>query len=188
LDRSARRGRQPTVGPDLFAQGILPAIAKAQPQRVLFVGVRGYTRSYTEAFRGKGIEFWTSDIDPAVAKYGSPNRHVTEDLRNLGAAFPPKFFDVAILNGVFGWGVDSLEDIQRALVATEFVLAPGGIILLGYNSDRSPDPEALPGIELFEPVEFGNLPHRKSFSDVTHVYAWYRKRTDGGSEATAASG
>lgn len=167
---------------------ILPALADARPQRVLFVGVRGYTRSYMHVFRGSAVEFWTSDIDPAVARYGSPNRHVTEDVRDLDAAFPPEFFEVAILNGVLGWGVDTSEDMRRALVATEAVLAPRGLLLLGCNTDRTPDPQALPGIELFEPVSFARLPQRTSFEDVTHVYAWYRKRRGRGSDATGASG
>jgi hypothetical protein len=171
-----------------FRKTILPALAEAQPRRILFVGVRGYTRSYAKAFRGRAVEFWTSDIDPAAARYGAPNRHVTEDLRDLHAAFPPEFFDVIIVNGVLGWGVDTPEDIHRALVATEAVLAPRGLMLLGCNSDRTPDPDDLPGIDLFEPVSFATLPHRKSFEDVTHLYAWYRKRREGGSEATGAFG
>jgi SAM-dependent methyltransferase len=155
---------------------ILPALAAARPQRVLFVGVRGYTRHYAQAFRGLPVEFWTSDIDPAAARYGSPSRHVTEDLCELHNAFPPEFFDVAVINGVLGWGVDRPEDQSRALSATAQVLKREGHLLLGWNADRSPDPDAIAGIEAFARSGFAGLPPRKDFTDATHVYAWYRKR------------
>ncbi len=153
---------------------ILPALARLRPSRILFVGVRGYTRGYGDAFVGLPTEFWTCDIDPAAAVHGAPDRHVTEDVRRLDCAFPAGFFAVAIINGVFGWGVDTVADIDRVLVATERILGPGGILLIGWNTDRAPDPDSSPAIRLFEPVAFSGLPHRKRFVDVTHVYAWYR--------------
>lgn len=155
---------------------VLPALVKASVHRIMHVGVRGYTRRYGAFFRGTGTEYWTCDIDPAAAVYGAPGRHVTEDVRRLDAAFRPGFFDVVMLNGVFGWGVDEPHDMERTLEAIANVLVPGGILLIGWNHDRSPDPDTLSNIALFEPVEFSGLPHRKSFPDVTHVYAWYRRR------------
>lgn len=155
---------------------ILPALGRLRPARILFVGVRGYTRGYGNFFVGSPTEFWTCDIDPAAAIYGAPDRHVTDDVRNLDRAFPAAFFDVVIVNGVFGWGVNDTADIHRALLAIESILGSGGILLIGWNSDRVPDPDCVPAIRLFEPVGFSDLPHRKSFDDVTHVYAWYRTR------------
>src|SRR5688572_20296421 len=45
---------------------ILPSIARAGRSRVLFVGVRGYTKSYGAIFERAGMEFWTCDIDPVA--------------------------------------------------------------------------------------------------------------------------
>ena len=156
---------------------ILPPLARARPQRILFVGVRGYTRGYAGAFRGLGVEFWTADIDPAAAEHGAPNRHVTEDLRDIDRAFPPGFFEVAMVNGVFGWGLDRPEDMDRALAAVAAVLKPQGLLLLGWNTGRVADPDTLAAIALFTPAAFGGLPQRKKFPDVTHVYAWYRRKS-----------
>jgi SAM-dependent methyltransferase len=155
---------------------VLPALAEARPDRILFVGVRGYTRSYGSMFQGLPTEYWTSDIDPAVAAFGAPNRHVTEDVRDLDSAFPPGFFDLVVLNGVFGWGVDRTDDMDRALDAIAAVLRSGGALLIGWNSDRAPDPDTLTGIAAFQPEGFAGLAQRTAFDDVTHVYAWYRKR------------
>ena len=48
--------------------------------------------------------------------------------------------------------------------------------MIGWNGDRSPDPDTLPAIGLFKLTEFSGLPHRQGFADVTHRYAWYQKR------------
>ena len=155
---------------------ILPAIARGGLARVLFVGVRGYTRSYGEAFQGTSTEFWTSDIDPAAAPCGAPGRHVIGDACRLDEAFPDKNFDLVVMNGVFGWGLDDPAGMDRAVVAAHRVLAPGGWLLLGWNADRIADPDTLPAIAgLFAPAAFGRLPPRTAFPDVTHVYAWYRR-------------
>jgi hypothetical protein len=157
-------------------RSVLPALARNRPARLLFVGVRGYTRGYDKLFRKAGTEFWTSDIDPAAAAYGARGRHVTADIRRIDEVFSAAFFPVVVMNGVFGWGVDDPAHMEQALVATERVIAPGGFLLLGWNSDRCDDPDTLAAISLFEPAAFDGLPHRKAFDDVTHVYAWYRVR------------
>ena len=156
---------------------ILPAIRGAAPERVLFVGVRGYTRRYGATFRGAATEYWTSDIDPAAAAYGAPGRHVVGDLCELDRLFAPEGFQIVMVNGVFGWGLDEPGRMERAIRAVHSVLASRGVLLLGWNSDRVTDPEELPALqELFAPAVFAGLPQRRAFADVTHVYGWYRKR------------
>lgn len=157
-------------------RAILPALARAGLPRLLFVGVRGYTRSYAEAIQRAGTEYWTCDIDPAAAPHGASGRHRTADARQLDAAFPPGFFDAVIMNGVFGWGVDTPDGMGHALAATHRVLTARGFLLLGWNSDRTPDPDTIPQIGLFTAAGFAGLPTRKSFPDVTHVYGWYQAR------------
>lgn len=155
---------------------ILPALVRVAPQRVLSVGVRGYTRTVEKAFDAARTAFWTVDIDPAAAVHGAPGRHVTVDVRRLGTAFPPAYFDVVLLNGVFGWGVDEPEQMNQALHAVASVLVDEGMLLVGWNTDRAPDPDTLPGIVEFARAAPFGLPERQSFVDVTHVYAWYTKR------------
>jgi SAM-dependent methyltransferase len=156
-------------------KAILPAVAAARPARVLFVGVRGYTTAYGRAFRA-GTEFWTTDIDPEAARYGAPGRHVTADVRRLDQAFAAGSFPFVLMNGVFGWGVDDPGDMDSALAAVERVLAPGGVVLFGWNGDRCADPDSLPAMAMLEPIAFAGLPQRKTFRDVTHIYAWYKTR------------
>ena len=159
-----------------FRRTILPAIPAGGFRKALFVGVRGYTRSYERWFREAGIEFWTSDIDPAAQRYGAKGRHAVADVRDLDQTFLPGSFDLVILNGVFGWGVNEPQGMQQTLRAIAHVLQPNGMLLVGWNHDRSPDPTDMAMLENFEVAAPGGLPARKAFPDVTHVYSWYRRR------------
>ena len=158
-------------------KAILPALAAGEFGKILFVGTRGYTRRYERAFRRLRTEYWTSDIDPEAARYGAADRHVTCDVRDIDLQFAPATFDAVVLNGVFGWGVDDPAGMDATVRSVARVLSPDGILLVGWNHDRSPDPDTLPGIcKLFTPESYRGLSQRHAFTDVTHVYSWYRKR------------
>jgi SAM-dependent methyltransferase len=121
---------------------ILPALA-ADPtiQRVLFVGCRWYTKIYADIFPGK--DYWTIEIDPEQAKFGSPGRHITDSYLNLSAHVEPDSFDAIVLNGVFGWGIDSPADTETAFTETWRALAPGGTLVIGYNDTPENHPSYL---------------------------------------------
>lgn len=160
-----------------FRRAILPAVVGARFSRVLFVGVRGYTKAYGAAFCGTPTEYWTTDIDPDAAAHGEPGRHVTCDVVDLGTAFPKQHFDLVVINGVLGWGCDGETDMNRAIEAARAVLRQGGWLLLGWNSDRIADPRTLASLRAhFTQTGLSSLPHMKTFPDVTHVYAWFRAR------------
>ena len=161
----------------VMRKSILPALAAAGFEKVLFVGTRGYTQAYGRAFRNSRTEYWTSDVDPEAARYGADGRHITCDVREIDTVVSPASFDLVVLNGIFGWGVDDTADMDRAVRAICTVLADGGFLLIGWNHDRSPDPESLPAMaECFAAAALDGLPARQGFADVTHVYCWYRKR------------
>src|SRR2546429_9679622 len=84
---------------------LLPAVIRAAPQRVLYVGCASYTAWYHRYLRARGIDCWTIDIDPTKAQWGVKGRHVIGDITEADAFLPLAFFDWVIMNGVFGWGV-----------------------------------------------------------------------------------
>ncbi len=160
-----------------FRREILPALARMRPHRVLFVGVRGYTRGYGEAFRGLATEYWTADIDPAAAAHGEAGRHIICDVRDIGQHCPAGHFDLVLLNGVFGWGCDTDADMNAAAHALAAVLQESGYLLIGWNTDRSPDPATLEAIsQSFVPASPPGLPAEQRFADVTHVFSWFRRK------------
>ena len=95
----------------------------------------------------------------------------------LAGLFPAEHFDVVLCNGVFGFGVDTPAAQTRAWEAMAAVLKPGGLLLLGWNTDRIDDPLSpnLAG-RWFEPCRFPELESRRIVEGCTHVYDFLQRR------------
>jgi hypothetical protein len=99
---------------------------------VLFVGCDWYTRWYPTLFDWcSDVVFATVERDPAKARFGSRRHHTIGSLDELEWASAS--CDLVILNGVFGFGIDSPADKARALETAHRLLTPGGRLLIGYN-------------------------------------------------------
>lgn len=111
------------------------------------------------------------DIDPSAAQFGARNRHVTASILDVHQYFDSSFFDIVMLNGVFGWGINSREDQDKALQCIREVLRPGGVLLLGWDTDRSEDTfvalAAAHGFSYRNPM---GLPNRVQFKTSYHTY------------------
>lgn len=139
---------------------VLPAIAaETGVERVLFVGCRWYTKIYAAIFPRH--QYWTIEIDAEQAKFGSPGRHIVASYLDLSQHTAPASFDAIVLNGVLGWGIDSPADTERALDESLRALAPGGVLVIGYNGLEGNRPAFLtsPSTALaqFEPWHFEPL-------------------------------
>jgi SAM-dependent methyltransferase len=165
-----------TQSPDrvLLVSEMLPAAA-ALGGNILWVGVRQYTKAYPACLEQEGGVCWTLDFDPRAARWGQPGRHVVSDLVEIDGHFAPQTFTAVLCNGVFGWGVDGADRQTAALAGMRRALAPGGLLLLGWNTDRMDDPDALAAAAGFEPCGFAGLTHRHDVADTTHVYQFYRR-------------
>jgi SAM-dependent methyltransferase len=169
-----------------MTENILPALALSKVQRLLFVGCREYTARYGRRLTPAGIDYWTTDIDPAAAVWGEKGRHIVCDVAKIDDACPAESFDAVLLNGVIGSGVDEESAMNRAVKAIARILRPNGILLIGWNSDKKhPDPTELESVALyFNRQPALNLPLRKTFPDTDHVYDWLVKTN--ATEADAA--
>ena len=154
----------------VMADSYIPALA-ADGGRILWVGCREYTLDDYAALEARGGEVWTTDIDPAAARWGREGRHRTGDVCEADRLFSDQTFDAVVCNGVLGYGVDTPEQKARALAALASVLRPGGRLLLGWNTDKIADPVAA-GLTAadFAPAALGDRPTRVGFDAVTHVY------------------
>jgi len=161
----------------VLEQIIIPfVLSRFGPQTVLEVGREPYEAFYNEFFVGR--ELWTIDWDAAGAQFGAP-KHIVDDAANLRNHFPERYFDFVLMNGVFGWGLNQPEAIEKAFAAVHAILAPGGLFILGWND--TPDLVPVPlgqvrALRQFTPYFFTPL-NGTSFkcSTYEHTYSFFVK-------------
>ena len=112
---------------DVIVPGLL---ADHEIRTVLDIGVAWYTKSYPKLFRG--VDYWTIDVDPAAEDIASAQHH-TLSATKLTEKFSPGQFDLIMCNGVFGWGLNTPEDVETALEECAAVLRPDGWLVVGWN-------------------------------------------------------
>jgi SAM-dependent methyltransferase len=155
---------------------ILPWLG-AHYSKVLFVGTAPYTYQFERLFRRSRDHYTTVDPEPATSVWGA-RRHIVGPVQEIGRHRPQGYFDCIVFNGVFGFGIDT-PDAQRAVARVlHDALAPGGLLLVGWNTNLMSDPEEL-GLftPYFAPAEGLPWPRRTRFSlPETHVYDFYTRR------------
>lgn len=156
---------------------------ESSPERILSIGVAPYTTFYPRLF--PNAAFVTIDRDAECASCGSPRGHVVGDATELGKYWPPATFDTVICNGVYGWGIDTEEQLRRLLASIHTVLAPGGGLLFGWNPVEGLDPIELESRreQLFRDFIPSSLSGRE-FVDVSsildHRFRFFRKPDEHG--------
>jgi SAM-dependent methyltransferase len=157
---------------------ILPYFAKDRRYRtILFVGCAAYTQWYEELFQHQ--EYWTIDPKRVKRQYGS-KRHVTASIAHIGRYVTKDYFDLIIINGVIGFGLNRPEAIEQALEACYDVLAPRGILLIGWNDtvQRAPlDIRTTQALGKFREYAFAPLQvcHYRTEGSQHHTFSFYRK-------------
>lgn len=173
----------------LLAEEILPLLAASnEVQRVLSVGVAWYTKDYEAPFAKAQKTFMTLEIDPERAVFGSTRKHVTGDVCELDTLFADEEpFDVILMNGVIGYGIDTVDLVERALVASAARLRRGGLLVLGVNEEKPThvDPMSAPSAKaLFLPrhdLFFSKWPDGRvtvevPFREKNHTFLFWTKR------------
>jgi hypothetical protein len=157
---------------------ILPYFAKDMScQKLLFVGCAAYTQWYEEFFQHQ--EYWTIDPKKVKRQYGS-KRHIIDSIAHIGRYVTKGYFDVILINGVIGFGLNRLDDVEQAIDACYEVLARQGILLVGWNdtAQRAPiDLRALHAMSKFCEYAFEPLHtcHYRTEGSHRHTFSFYRK-------------
>lgn len=115
---------------------ILPWLA-ARCRRVLFVGAAPYTHHYERLFRPG--QYTTIDVHSSTAVWGSRD-HIVGPIQDINRRRPKGSFDGIVLNGVFGFGVDKIEDMSVVLKELHDALEPQGFLVVGRNTNLHDDP------------------------------------------------
>jgi hypothetical protein len=164
----------------ILEEVILPYFAKdTRCQKVLFVGCAAYTQWYEEIFQHQ--EYWTIDPKRVKQKYGS-KRHLIDSIARIRRYVTNDYFDVIVINGVIGFGLNHISDIEPAIDACYEVLARQGILLIGWNdtAQRTPiDLRAIHAIRQFREYTFEPLRtcHYRTAGSHHHTFSFYRKES-----------
>lgn len=163
---------------DVLERIIFPYLLKEfDPKRILDIGREDYQKFYNLFFKGR--ELWTLDIDPERKEFGSKN-HIVDDVKNVDEHFKEGYLDVVIMNGVFGWGLNDPENIERAISGIYTILRDGGIFIMGWNDVPDLVPISLDlinALRKFEKYYFSPL-NSVEFKSNTgeHVYSFFIKK------------
>jgi len=155
---------------------ILPELSKPGAT-ILWVGCQPYTFPYLRMIERRGAECWTLDIDPSSRWWGHSRRHIVGDLQAVATLYSERQFDVTLVNGVFGYGLNTQCDQNIAVEGLARVLKPRGLLMLGWNTHRAPDPLCLVAIDqFFIRSKQPGFNRRVTFPDSTHVYDFFDLR------------
>jgi len=132
-------------------------LLKPEYRRILFVGCAWYTLHYPRLFARK--EFSTLEIDPRNACFGAARHHI-DSCEHVDRYYEPGTLDCIVCNGVFGFGLNDPDAIERTFLGMHRVLRPAGLLVFGWNDMPATRPMPIDGIhslQHFEPVEFPPL-------------------------------
>ncbi len=158
---------------------ILPHFQKNPEIRsVLDIGCDWYTRHYQRTFFA-GHDYWSMDPVPGQRKFGG-QQHITAPMEDIAEHFPEGRFDLIICNGVYGYGLNTPEQCQKAFDACHSRLADGGQLIVGWDDlpTRQPVPfDRIESLQRFAKAEFPLLGSWRYLTSTAyrHTYDFYRK-------------
>lgn len=149
---------------------------------VLFVGCDSYTAHYGRRYFA-GHNYWTLDPDATRRRFAA-KQHVTARLQDVGRYFPHAFFDLIVFNGVYGWGLDSVQDCEAALSQCHRCLGDGGHLIIGWNDLPERDPAPLSEVSSLSRFSKYAFPAFGGWQYLTqtvyrHTYRFYQKTERG---------
>lgn len=152
---------------------ILPWYSVRGFHDVVFTGGQWYTMGYRKLF--KDSRFRVMEICPKAARRYGGKDVVNDSCANSGSCFEPDSLDLVLFTGVFGFGLDTFEELTDALNGFYRALRPGGEML--FSLDDIPghvpfDPLVIPAMKQFEPVLFEPLNTYKVVSSCRRRKTW----------------
>jgi SAM-dependent methyltransferase len=153
-------------------------VANPAIRDVLFVGCDTYTAHYERQFFSR-TNYTTIEPDPERARYGARN-HVVAPLEELSRHAGPNSFDLIICNGVYGWGLDTLQQCTAAFSQCYECLRVNGLMLFGWDDveRRVPVPlEQITALQQFRKYQFPAFGSWRYVTDTPfrHTYDFYQK-------------
>ncbi|MFO0012250.1 MAG: hypothetical protein ACK553_05870 [Planctomycetota bacterium] len=158
----------------VLEQVIFPELQRGtRMHSILFVGCAWYTLHYPWVFRDK--DFRTMEIDPDAACFGA-DKHLVGSCESLGTLLSRGELDCVILNGVFGFGLNTPDGLNRTLQGIHHALRAGGLLIFGWNDlpAHAPFPPfSVEGWHCFEPYRFPPLKGESHASDLINRHSFH---------------
>jgi len=145
---------------------------------VLFVGCASYTKHYERSFFA-GKNYWTIDPDPRVRKFAR-RQHIVAPLEALDGYFPEEYFDLIVCNGVYGFGLNTRAQCERAFALCHSRLRTNRYFVFGWNDIPKTNPGTLAEVESlcrFRKFSFPAFGTWRYATDTAyrHTYDFYSK-------------
>lgn len=133
---------RPIISPvrTYFERVIIPVLGLYKVHSALFIGVGPYTYHYPKLFRNEGIELWTVDMRKDAEVWGANKHHFTDDICSDNSKLMDYKFDLVILMGVIGYGLNDQPNVEKALDSISKLVEHGGHILVACEKKFGIDP------------------------------------------------
>lgn len=163
---------------NVLEQIIFPQVLGCNnPHAILDIGREDYQGFYNEFFEGR--ELWTMDIDPEREEFGSPGKHVTDDVANVEKHFEKDYFDFVLINGVLGWGLNNKQKVEKTFSGIFKIMKKDGILVIGWNDFEDVKifkPKQIEALKKFKPFYFKPLKTEEfECSNGEHKYSFFIK-------------
>jgi hypothetical protein len=133
----------------------MPYFKNKKYKNILIVGVDLYTLHYPYFLSNNKNQIVSIDCDKSKAKYGAVI-HLIDKVQNITKFINKETFDFILFNGVYGWGLDNLNEVEECIKGFRYILSTGGIVLFGYNETKDRDPLILKKLNLWS--KYGFIP------------------------------
>ncbi|MBD0349716.1 MAG: hypothetical protein ICV65_01035 [Flavisolibacter sp.] len=152
-----------------------PKLEKINRGKILYVGCAPYSWDSLKSFN-REVDLFTVDNKMRNVIWGG-EKHIVADIQNIDKMVQPASFDMVLLNGIFGYGIDTEAAQTITYQALHSILKPDGLLLIGWNYDRSTDPlKNTTCRHLFTTSNYEDLESRTCFEDSTHVFDFLRAK------------
>ena len=123
-----------------FEYQILPFFSSENRfQHILIVGIANFTQHYPLLFQQKKF-VRTIDTNPSVARFSSAKIHIIDSIENIEKHIDHDSLDLVLMNGVYGWGLDSENALKKSLNNIHMVMKQEGVLVFGWNEMDKYDP------------------------------------------------
>ncbi|GBQ06946.1 hypothetical protein [Saccharibacter floricola] len=145
--------------------------------KILVIGTESCSKYDADQIGNECDEVWTLDIKEGNRVYGvRKGRHITASTEDIDKYFRKGYFDIVLLNGVIGWGINSRSEQEEAIKNIHYLSKENALLMIGWNTHKSIDP-LVSGITVgaYHHQDFPGLPKRMVVTESTHIFDFFAK-------------